>query len=1228
MSSSHTSSAQQHYDCLDGCGAAAHVAYACSDNAVIYPITPSTPMGAFVDQWSSEGRKNVFDQVLSVTQMQSEGGAAGAVHGSLAAGALTTTFTASQGLLLMLPNMYKIAGEKLPAVFHIAARAIAGQALSIFGDHSDVMACRQTGFTFLNSATVQECMDLALVAHMASLEAMMPFAHFFDGFRTSHEIQKIKVIDYPTIKRLLNFENIKQFRANSLNPEHPQMRGTSQGPDIYFQLMEAANIVYNRIPGIVQDCMNKVAKEIGRQYHIFDYVGHPQATHVVVVMGSGASMMEEVANHINAKGGKVGVVKVRLYRPWCPESFFASLPATVTHICVLDRTKEHGSFGEPLYTDVCSTMHAKGDTRVVIGGRFGLGSKDFTGAHGKAVFDNLASPNRKNHFTVGINDDLTHTSIPVHEMIDSVPRGTVQCLFWGLGSDGTVGANKEAIKLIGMNTDLFCQGYFEYDAKKSYGLTRSHLRFGPHPINASYNVNRADFVACHNPSYVGHYHLLRAAREGGVFALNCKWSTEEELEKHLSGDVKRDLALKKMRMFVIDAIRIAEESGLGQYINMIMQTVFLKLANVIPIDRAIELLKHSVVKMYSRKGDEVVQKNLSAIDNTLTALKEIPIPARWAECEAPPPFRIPGAPEFVNEVMLPCGHYQGDDLPVSTLARLCPGGVMPTATSRYEKRGFAANVSHWITEKCIQCNSCAFNCPHAVIRPFLLTEEEAAKVPNSSYKMKKATGKGLENYYFTIQISPLDCTGCSVCAKVCPTQALSMEPIESQSIHVENWEYSMTLPIRDAILSTASQVPNPKASQFHRPFLEFSGACGGCGETPYVKLVTQLFGDRMLIANATGCTSIWGASAPWCPYCVDDEGHGPAWGNSLFEDGAEYGYGMLLATTQRRQRLLDIAHRVAASGEEQTPASASTSASSATGAAAQLPPNVRDAARRWLESADDPVKSRETGNCLKAALEPVKGQSTDAMELWEGHDLFRKKSQWIIGGDGWAYDIGFGGLDHVLSCNDNINVLVLDTEVYSNTGGQRSKATPRGASAQFAMSGKKTPKKNLGMMFMSYGYVFVAQISLGANAAHCLRAIQEAEAYPGPSIIICYAPCINHGIKGGMGNQVDQQKAAVKHGYWPLYTYNPLKAKDGGNPFTLASPEPSGDLKQFMEKEIRFDSLARLYRDEAERLHTLLAEDKKKEYHDYKAMADVGKKEKEKEMEKEKEKEKAGKAEK
>ncbi|KAA6397532.1 MAG: Pyruvate-ferrodoxin oxidoreductase [Streblomastix strix] len=1178
--------AEQKYDCFDGCTAAAYVAYALSDCSVIFPITPSTVIGELADQWAAELRKNVFDQVVSVTEMQSEAGAAGALHGCLSTGALTSTFTASQGLLLMIPNMYKIAGERLPAVFHVTARAVAGQALSIFGDHSDVMATRQTGWVLLNSATVQEVHDLGIVAHLGAINARLPFLHFFDGFRTSHEIQKIKILDYDTIKTLVNFDNIKKFRATALNPEHPQMRGTSQGPDIFFQLVESANVVYNGIPAIVQEAMDQVGKVTGRQYHLFDYVGHPDAKAVVVVMGAAASTVEEVCAHLNAGGEKLGVIKVRLYRPWNAEAFLKALPKSAKSICVLDRTKEAGSFGEPLYLDVAATLQDAGQARKVIGGRFGLGSRDFTGASAKAVFDNLLASKPKNHFTVGINDDVSFASIPIHEDLDSVSKGTVQALLWGLGSDGTVGANKEAIKLIGTNTDLFCQGYFEYDAKKSGGLTRSHLRFGPTKIDATYLVEHADYIACHHPGYVGFYQLLKAAKQGGTFVLNTAWTTLEDLEVHLSDDIKRDLATKKMKFYVIDAWKIAKETKIGNFINMIMQTVFFKLLNVIDVDHAIELLKKSVKKMYAKKGDEVINKNIAAIDGALAGLIEIPVPAEWKNKEYPKLHQISGAPPFVNEVMIPCGHYQGDDLPISTLLRNCEGGIMPTATARYEKRGLAVLVPEWNGDKCVQCNQCSLVCAHAVIRPFLLTPEESTKGPTEKFITKPGRGKEFEGLNFRIQVSPLDCTGCAVCADTCPAKALTMVPLHTQDDEAKNWEYAISLPVRDDVIETTLEKPNIKASQFHQPLLEFSGACGGCGETPYVKLITQLFGDRMIIANATGCSSIWGGSAPWCPYAVNSKGHGPAWANSLFEDNAEYGFGMLISSIQRRKRIIDVANKVVSS--------------------ADTPQAVKEAAQDWITNAESTEKSRSTGDALKKALEGHEAETPILADLFEGRDLFTKKSQWIIGGDGWAYDIGFGGLDHVLACDENLNVIVLDTEVYSNTGGQRSKATPRGASAKFATSGKKTTKKNLGLIFMGYGYIYVAQVALGANSTQTLRAIQEAEAFPGPSIIIAYAPCLNHGIKGGLVNMIQEEKLAVKYGYWTLFRYNPLLVKEGKNPFQLDSAAPTGDLKEFIYREVRFDSLTRSYREEAERLHALLVTDKAADYKRYKNFVDNG----------------------
>jgi len=1085
----------------------------------------------------------------------------------------------------MIPNMYKIAGEKMPAVFHVSARAVAAQALSIFGDHQDVMATRPTGFSLICSSSVQEAMDVALVAHLSALKASLPFVHFFDGFRTSHEIQKIKVISYDQIKSLVDMEDVKRFRAHALNPEHPQLRGTAQSPDIYFQLVEACNNEYAAIPEIVAEQMRRVSELTGRPIHLFDYVGAPDATMVIVVMGSGACAIEEAVQYLNAHGKKVGVLKVRLYRPWSARHFLAALPATATKICVLDRTKEPGSFGEPLYLDVAATIQSTGQHRLVIGGRYALGSKDFTATHAKAVYENLELAAPKNHFTVGINDDLSHTSLPMGTEINAVPEGTVQCLIWGLGSDGTVGANKEAIKLIGTNTELFCQGYFEYDAKKSGGLTRSHLRFGPRPINATYLVNYADYIACHNPGYVGRYELLAAAKPGAKFLLNSPWTTIEELEQHLPSGLKRAIAQKNIKFYNIDAIGVATRTGNGQHIGMIMQTAFFKLAEVIPMAQAVDLLKHSVEKMFGKKGAQVVKVNFDAIDLAQTEAREIQYPAAWRDCAPNERFTIPGAPEFVNEIMIPCGRYQADQLPVSTLARLFGAGVMPTATSRYEKRNLAVQVPQWdVNGKCVQCTLCSFVCPHAVIRPYHVTEAESAAAPyREGWATKPTKQKEFENLHFRIQVSPMDCTGCGVCAQVCPVKCLEMKPVETQRPQHANWMYCQTLPIRDNLIQTTPEKPNFKAAQLKQPYLEFSGACGGCGETPYIKLITQLFGDRMLIANATGCSSIYGGSAPWAPYTINAQGHGPAWGNSLFEDNAEYGYGMFLATAQRRKGLADLVQQALQKPTISGP--------------------IKEALQFWFDRKDQGEESKIASVRVKDALHEHLAEDALLQKIWDARDMLTKKSQWIFGGDGWAYDIGYGGIDHVLACGDDVNVLVLDTEVYSNTGGQRSKATPRGAVAMFAASGKKTNKKDLGMLMMSYGSIYVASCAIGANPSQYLRAIQEAEAYPGPSIVICYAPCINHSIKGGLQNSIEEEKLAVKYGYWYLYRYNPLLAAQGKNPFQLDSKEPSGDLKEFIYREVRFESLTRSFPQEAERLHALLAEDKRKDWIKYKQMA-------------------------
>ena len=1174
---------------IDGNTAAAHVAYAMSDVAAIYPITPSSPMGEVADSWAAHGRKNIFGQTLRVTEMQAESGAAGAVHGSLVAGALTTTFTASQGLLLMIPNMYKIAGELLPGVFHVSARAVAGHALSIFGDHSDVMATRQTGFALLASSSVQEVMDLALVAHIAALKAKVPFLHFFDGFRTSHEIQKIDVIPYEEMAKLAPWEEIEAFRRRAMNPEHPHLRGSAQNPDIYFQAKEAANPYYRAVPGIVAETMRQVSELVGRDYHLFDYVGAPDAERVIVLMGSSCDVAEETVNYLVSQGEKVGAVKVRLYRPWSAEDFLAVLPKSANRIAVLDRTKEPGALGEPLYQDVSTTFKEHDREILVVGGRYGLGSKDFTPAMVRAVFDNLAQDEPKNHFTVGIEDDVTGTSLPVGEEIDVAPEGTIQCKFWGLGADGTVGANKNAIKIVGDNTDLYAQGYFAYDAKKSGGITMSHLRFGKSPIQSPYLVKNADYIACHNPAFVHKYDLLAGIKDGGIFVLNCPW-TGEELERNLPASLKRTIAQKKLRFYTIDAVKIASEVGLGGRINMIMQTVFFKLAGVLPVDEAIAKLKEAIKKTYGRKGEDVVQMNYAAVDAALDNLIEVDVPASWANAKGDEKKGEQDVPEWVLEVMRPMELQESDSLPVSAFAAELdgkydwtgPDGTFPTGTSKYEKRGVAINVPEWNPDNCIQCNFCSFVCPHAAIRPVLATEEELADAPEG-FATVPARGKGLEGLRFRIQVSALDCTGCESCVNVCPglrgNKALTMKPLSTQLDQVDNWKFFERLPGHPEKVNTNTVT----GSQFLQPLFEFSGACPGCGETPYVKLATQLFGDRMLIANATGCSSIYGGSAPAVPYCTNRNGHGPAWGNSLFEDNAEYGFGMKLALEARRARL---ARLVEEAKEKASPA-------------------LREAMAEWLAGMDDPRSSREAGARMASLLEKEAGDDPLLNEILGMRNLFTKKSIWIIGGDGWAYDIGYGGLDHVLAMNKDVNVLVLDTEVYSNTGGQSSKSTPLGAVAKFAASGKKTKKKDLGRMFMSYGYVYVASVAMGANMNQCLKAFQEAESYPGPSIIIAYAPCINQGLRKGMGKVQEEEKLAVEVGYWPLYRYDPRLKAQGKNPFQLDSKEPSGDFHEFLMSEVRYASLVKSFPEEAARLHRELEAECRARYEEYKKLAEL-----------------------
>ena len=1163
---------------IDGNTAAAHVAYAFSDVAAIYPITPSSPMAEVADEWGAQGRKNLFGQKVRIAEMQSEGGAAGAVHGSLAAGALTTTFTASQGLLLMIPNMYKISGEMLPGVFHVTARALAAHSLSIFGDHSDVMGARQTGFAMLASASVQEVMDLALVTHLSAIKASLPFVHFFDGFRTSHEIQKIEQIEYEDMAKLLDYDAVKRFRERALNPEHPHQSGTAQNPDIYFQGREAANIHYAKVPEIVEYYMEKVGDLTGRRYHLFDYVGAPDAERVLVIMGSGADVAEEAINYLNAKGEKLGLIKVRLYRPFAADKFLAAIPATCKKIAVLDRTKEPGSLGEPLYLDIVDAIAEAGLDIKCYGGRYGLGSKEFTPTMVKQVYDNLKLDEPKNHFTVGIIDDVMNTSLPEGDFVNAAPEGTICCKFFGLGSDGTVGANKNSIKIIGDHTNMFAQGYFAYDSKKSGGLTISHLRFGKTPIQSPYLIDSADFVACHNASYVTRYDVLEGIKDGGVFLLNSPW-TVEDMERELPASMKQTIAKKHIRFYNMDAVKLAREVGMGNRINTIMQSAFFKLAEIIPADEAIDYMKAAAKKSYAKKGEDVVQKNYAAIDIGVTGITEINYPEAWATATSgATAMHVSDDPYFVDFIK-PILAQQGDKLPVSKLAA---DGYVPTGTTKYEKRGIAVEVPMWIPENCIQCNQCALVCPHASIRPFVMTEETEAP---ETFVAKKANGVG-DGKLFRIQVSPYDCTGCGSCVNVCPakTKALKMAPLaEVEKVENDNWNFAMDLPTLDLPVNKATV----KGSQYLQPMFEFSGACAGCGETPYVKLVTQLFGDRMIVANATGCSSIYGGSAPTCPYTVNKQGHGPAWANSLFEDNAEFGFGMNLATTHRRERLADLIRQLAEGcGDE-----------------------VKAICNAWLENRDDAEGSRKAAPAVvKMAEECMNcGCECDEIckEIYDLRDLLVKKSQWIFGGDGWAYDIGYGGLDHVLAMDEDVNVLVMDTEVYSNTGGQSSKATPTGSVAKFAAAGKRTKKKDLGMMAMSYGYVYVAKVCMGANPAQLLKAMVEAEAYKGPSLIIAYAPCINHGIKAGMNKVQDEAKRAVEAGYWPLYRYNPDLAAQGKNPFTLDSKPATGDYKEFILGENRYAALKQQFPEEAATLFARAEQEAKDKYDYYKKLNDM-----------------------
>ncbi|EGW36072.1 pyruvate:ferredoxin (flavodoxin) oxidoreductase [Desulfosporosinus sp. OT] len=1166
---------------MDGNEAAAHASYAFTEVAAIFPITPSSTMAELVDEWAAFGRKNVFGQTVKVVEMQSEGGAAGAVHGSLQGGSLTSTYTASQGLLLMIPNMYKIAGELLPCVFHVSARALATHALSIFGDHQDVMSVRATGFAELASNNVQEAMDLAFIAHLTTIKARVPFLHFFDGFRTSHEIQKIEVPEYEDVAQLLDWEALQGFRDRALNPEHPVLRGSAQNPDIYFQGREACNPFYAAIPDLVEHYMQEYKKLTGREYHPFQYYGAEDAEYVIVTMGSICDTVEETIDYLLARGEKVGVVKVHLYRPFSSEYFFKVLPTTVKRIAVLERTKESGSLGEPLYLDLKEIFYTSEIKPVIVGGRYGLGSKDTTPSQVLAVYKNLKSESPKNGFTIGIVDDVTHTSLAEDEIIDTAPEGTISCKFWGLGSDGTVGANKQAIKIIGDHTELYSQAYFQYDSKKSGGNTISHLRFGKKPIKSPYYVTGTNYIACSNQTYVYKYNLLKGLKKNGIFVLNCNWSAEE-LDEKLPVAMKQSIAKNNVNFYIIDAIAIANKLGLGSHINMIMQAAFFKLANVIPVEEAINYLKASVVKAYGKSGQSVVDMNIAAIDQGVSAFVKVEVPALWADADNAQAQAAAAVeePAYIKNFVRPVSALEGDSLPVSIFSG-SEDGTVPLGTSAYEKRGIAVIVPEWQVEVCVQCNQCSFVCPHAAIRPFLMNEEEVKNVPET-FATKKATGKGTEGLQFRVQVSPLDCTGCGNCAEVCPAKgkALIMKPADEQTeLQAKNWEYATTIPNKGKYFELSSV----KNSQFAQPLLEFSGACPGCGETPYIKLITQLHGDRMMIANATGCTSIWTGSAPAVPYTTNAEGKGPAWANSLFEDNAEFGYGMYVGVSQLREKLVSLMEQALEM---------------------DIDGELKEAFQEWLNGWNDAEASKAAAAKILAALQGYAGDNKVLAEILVKKDYLIKKSQWIIGGDGWAYDIGFGGLDHVLASGEDVNVLVVDTEVYSNTGGQSSKATPCAAVAKFAAAGKKIRKKDLGVIAMSYGYVYVAQIALGADMAHTLKVMKEAEAYKGPSLIIAYAPCINHGIKAGMTKSVQEAKKAVESGYWHLYRFNPDLIDQGKNPFSLDSKEPTSSFRDFIMGEVRYSSLQSAFPESSEDLFVGAEKYAKIRYESYKRLAD------------------------
>ena len=1167
---------------MDGNTAAAHVSYAFSEVSAIYPITPSSPMPEFIDKWAANERLNLFGNPVSVTEMQHEAGAAGAVHGSLAAGALTSTYTASQGLLLMIPDMYKIAGERLPAVFHVAARSLSTSAINMYGDHQDVMAARATGFAMLAEGSVQEIMDLSPVAHLAAIKGRVPFVNFFDGFRTSHEIQKIDVWDYDQFEDMVDWKAIDDFKNDSLNPHRPTMRGVFEKSG-YFQRAEAQNKAYNAIPEIVIDYMNKVNEKIGTNYSLFNYVGAEDATDIIVAMGSGTDTIQQTVEELNKEGRKVGLVKVHLYRPFSTKHLLEAIPETVERIAVLDRTKEKGSAGEPLYLDVLEAFADSDRNPKMIAGRYGLGQKDTRPAHFKSVFDNLAKDEPKNHFTVGINDDVTHTSLEVDESFVISDGKTTRCIFWGNGGDGTVGANKNAIKIIGDNTDMFAQGYFDYDAKKSNGLTMSHLRFSPNPINAAYFIDEADFVSCSPQAYVRQYDLVKNLKEGGIFLLNTIWS-EEELEEHIPNYLLKEIADKNIKFYTVNASKIAQEVGLGHRTNMVIQTAFFILSEVLPIEDAIKYLKASIEKSYGMKGQDIVDMNNKAVDRASEELQKINVKEEWKNLEddRENENENENEPDFIKNMVRPIINLKEDDLPVSTYLPYDDGQYM-AGTSRYEKRGIALFVPEWNIDNCIQCNQCSYICPHATIRPFLVNEEQKAKALEG-FETKKAIGKGLEGYEFRIQVSPYDCMGCGNCVDVCPApkKALAMKPIDEQiEKQADNWVFAHEeVGYKDDEIAPT----NVKNSQFSQPLLEFSGACAGCGETPYAKLITQLYGDHQIISNATGCSSIWGSSVPSMPYCTNKNGEGPAWASSLFEDAAEYGYGMLLATKSNKF-LLETLMKKFLELKVSTP--------------------LNDAFNEWLENNDDFEESKKAAIKIESLIanETDNEEANKIIERIKNlKDYLVKKSVWIYGGDGWAYDIGFSGVDHVLASGDDINIIVFDTEVYSNTGGQSSKATPLAAVAKFAASGKKVRKKDLGLMMTTYGYVYVAQVAMGANQAQTLKAIKEAESYHGPSLIIAYAPCINHGLKAGMGKTQRREKEAVASGYWHLWRFNPLLKEEGKNPFSLDSKDPTESFQEFLQGEVRYASLKKAFPEDADRLYAEAEEAAKERLESYKKM--------------------------